>query len=363
MHRVITCQHFFDGDHLFGSSQLTLDPDGILIDVVPFSGAPEYFCVSPGFVDVQMNGYGQFNVAESSIEELQSLGETLADLGTTSWLGTIVTAPLSVLTDTVSRLQQVFVEQTARGFAGVHIEGPFLGKSPGAHRVQHIVAADSEWITQLPTSVRIVTLAPEQDRVVDGVRQLRDKGIVVSVGHSQASDDEYDTVVDAGASLVTHVFNGMSGVHHRTGGLALRALTDDRVAVSLIADGVHVRPDIASLVFRSKGDGNVCLVSDSVAWESPSAMRNGLTASDAVRLPDGTLAGSCSSLADCVRNVVQHSGVGLERALRAATSTPAEILNNGEIGRIAAGRTNDMIALDSSLTVVNTWLRLPSVGA
>jgi N-acetylglucosamine-6-phosphate deacetylase len=340
-----------------------LDDAGFLIEISPYSGSPDYFCLSPGFVDIQMNGYGLFNVAESSTEELQSLGATLAELGTTSWLGTIVTASLTTLTQTVSRLQHVLEAGSVSGFVGIHIEGPFLGNSPGAHRVQHIVATDIDWIRSLPSGVRLVTLAPEQSRASLGISALVENGVIVSLGHSQPSDSEYDTAVEAGATLVTHVFNAMSGVHHRAGGLALRALVDDRMSVSLIADLVHVRPEIVSLVFRAKGDRNVCLVSDSVAWESPTAVRNGMTVSDAVRLADGTLAGSASTLADCVKNIVHHCGVSLERALRAATSTPAELLQMGEIGTIAPGRANDIIALDSSLTVVNTWLRLPSVGA
>lgn len=363
MSRVITCEHFFDGEILHGSTQLTLDDSGTLTGVEEISGPVDYFCVSPGFVDIQMNGFGLFNVAESSIEELQVLGNSLAELGTTSWLGTIVTASLPVLTDTVSRLLQAFETRDIVGFVGVHIEGPFLGKSPGAHRVRDIVATDLEWINALPSMVRLVTIAPEQVGALQGIQNLCASGRVVSLGHSQPSDAEYAEAIAAGASLVTHLFNGMSGVHHREGGLALHALVDDRVSVSLIADLVHVRPEIISLVFRSKRRGNVCLVSDSVGWESPSAMRNGVTATDAVRLPNGTLAGASTPLAECVRNVVRTCDVSLESALTAATSTPADILQNGEIGRIAIGRRNDMIALNSSLTVVNTWLRLPSVGA
>ena len=363
MTRVLTCERFFDGDHMRGPSQLTFDDDGSLLDIVAFAGTPQYFCLAPGFVDIQMNGYRGINVAESSVDELKSLGATLAALGTTSWLGTIVTAPLSVLSETVSKLQRAFARQIVPGFCGVHIEGPFLGKSPGAHRVKHIVPTDLDWITELPPVVRLATIAPEQVEALQGIKYLCAKGIVVSLGHSQPSDHEYDSAIAAGASLVTHIFNGMSGVHHRSGGLALRSLTDDRVCVSLIADLVHVRPDIVSLVFRSKSERNVCLVSDSVAWESPSALRNEVTISDAVRLPDGTLAGSSTSLGQCVRNVVQHCGVSLELALRAATSNPADLLQNGNIGRILAGRVNDIIALDSSLTVMDHWVRLPSVGA
>ncbi|MEY3290337.1 MAG: hypothetical protein RLY19_428 [Actinomycetota bacterium] len=348
---------------MHGPHRIVIDAHGNVIEVTPFIGTADYFCISPGLVDLQMNGFGDVDVASASLDDLMRLDDALRVEGTTSWLGTITTAPLAQLSETIARLQAAYDSRDVAGFIGVHVEGPFLGQSPGAHRVKNIVAADSQWISTLTSVVRIMTLAPEQDGVVEAISQLRTQGICVSIGHSQPSDEQYDRAISAGATMVTHLFNAMSGVHHRNEGLALRALIDDTVTIGLIADLVHVQPSALTLAFRSKGEHNVCLVSDSVGWNSPSIAPFGLVATNAVRMPNGTLAGSCVPLAAGVRNVVQSCSVSLERALRASTSAPADVLTRDDLGRIKVGKPCDIVAFDASLTVVSTWVRLPSVGA
>ena len=348
---------------MHGPHRIVINAHGKVLEVTPFIGTADYFCISPGLVDLQMNGFGDVDVASASPDDLGRLDHELRVMGTTSWLGTITTAPLAQLSDTIARLQATYDSRDIAGFIGVHVEGPFLGQSPGAHRVKNIIAADSHWISTLPSVVRIMTLAPEQDGVVEAISQLRTQGICASIGHSQPSDEEYDRAISAGATMVTHLFNAMSGVHHRNEGLALRALTDDMVSVGLIADLVHVQPSALALAFRSKGEHNVCLVSDSVGWNSPAIAPLALVATDAVRMANGTLAGSCVPLAAGVRNVVHACSVSLERALRAATSAPAELLTRDDIGRIKVGKPCDIVAFDASLTIVRTWVRLPSVGA
>ena len=348
---------------MHGPRKLVLDDVGKVLEIEAFSGEADHFCLSPGLVDIQMNGFAHVDVASADEHQLLEMDAALSMLGTTSWLGTIVTAPLQVLSSVAARLQQHFDDGRIRGFMGVHIEGPFLGRSPGAHRVRDIVSFDTEWIASLPSVVRLMTIAPEQPDALAGIEQLVSQGIVVSLGHCQPSDKEFDDAVAAGATMATHLFNAMSGVHHRDEVMALRALTDDRIQVGLIADLVHVQPRAVTLAFRAKGDTNVCLVSDSVGWLSPAMANQGITVTDAVRLANGTLAGSSTPLSECVRNVVYSCGVSLERALRAATSSPADVIGSPTVGRVREGLPCDLVAWDSSLTVVDTWRRLPSVGA
>lgn len=348
---------------MHGPRKVVLDEFGIVLDVSPFKGEADFFCLSPGLVDLQMNGFEDVDVASANSDEFFRLDTQLSRLGTTSWLGTVVTAPFHQLDRVVARLQQFHDDKNIRGFLGVHLEGPFLGGAPGAHRVKDIVPVDTTWVSELPSVVRMMTIAPEQENAIAGISQLKAQEIVISLGHCQPSNQQYDDAVAAGVSMVTHLFNAMSGVHHRNFGVALRALTDDRMSVGLIADLVHVQPDAVNLAFRAKGGDQICLVSDTVGWSS-SAMRNlGVEATDAVRLANGTLAGSCTPLAACVRNVVRTCGVSLEHALRAATSSPADAIGSPTIGRIGVGFACDLIAWDVSLTVVDTWRRLPSVGA
>ena len=356
----ITCSQFFDGDVLHGARRIVVADDGFVIAVEEHAGGAEYQIVSPGFVDVQMNGFDDVHVASASLDELIRLDQMLLSRGTTSWLGTIVTAPLEKMTTSLSSLHDSYVSGHIPGFAGVHVEGPFLGGAPGAHPVKHIIACDLDWLSHLLPSVRLVTVAPEQTDVIPAIRTMAARNITVSLGHSRPTKLQFEEAIEAGASMVTHLFNGMSGVHHREPGLAMWALNDERVSCGLIADGVHVQSDALTLAFRAAGS-RICLVSDSVAWETSSGPRPGIEIREgAPRLLDGTLAGSCTPLAKCVQRVVQECGVSLSFALASATSVPADLVGLADVGRIKIGQRADLLALDSELSVLKAWRRLPS---
>jgi N-acetylglucosamine-6-phosphate deacetylase len=356
----ITCNQFFDGDILHGPRRIVVADDGVVDSIKSYDGVSEYPLICPGFVDVQMNGFNDVHLASASLDELIRLDQSLLSHGTTSWLGTIVTAPLERMTSSLVSLHESFQSQQVHGFSGIHVEGPFLGGAPGAHQVKHIIPCDLDWISHLVRSVRLVTVAPEQTDVISAIRAMTDRNITVSLGHSRPTKRQFEEAIEAGASMVTHLFNGMSGVHHREPGLAMWALNDERVSCGLIADGVHVQTDALTLAFRAAGS-RICLVSDSVAWETSSGPRPGIEIREgAPRLLDGTLAGSCTPLAKCVQRVVQECGVSLSFALASATSVPADLVGLADVGRIKIGQRADLLALDSELSVLKAWRRLPS---
>jgi N-acetylglucosamine-6-phosphate deacetylase len=358
---VVTCEHFFDGVTMHGARRVTYE-NGAIVAIEPFDGIPDHHVISPGFVDIQMNGFEQWDVARSSALELRDLGNRLQELGTTTWLGTITTAPLDSLSRTITTIDTGVARDEIPGCVGIHVEGPFLGAAPGAHNPSWIIPVDKGWIQQLPANVRLVTLAAEQEDVVAGISLLREKGIAVSIGHSRPNVDQWKQAREAGATLVTHLFNGMSGIHHREEGLALMALNDRDVFTGLIGDLVHVSPEAVLLAFTVKGDGRVCLVSDTVGWSSSWAQKREIEIRDgSPRLPNGTLAGSSTSLAECVRRVVTLAGVPLEQALRAATSAPADAIGLSSVGRLSIGQPADFVALDNLLYVTRTWSRLVSL--
>ena len=360
MSREITCNKFFDGVVLHGPRRLVVSDSGIVESIDEHVGASEYPLVCPGFVDIQMNGFENVHVANASTEDLTRLDQWLLERGTTSWLGTIVTARLEKMSASLVSLHKSFQSGHVHGFAGIHVEGPFLGAAPGAHPVKHIIACDSDWLSQLVPSVCLVTVAPEQIDVIPAIRLLRERNITVSLGHSRPTKSQFENAVEAGATMVTHLFNGMSGVHHRDPGLAMWALNDERVSCGLIADGVHVHADAMALAFRAAGT-RICLVSDSVSWETSSGPRPGVEIRNgAPRLLDDTLAGSCTPLVECVQRVVRECGVSLESALASATSIPADLVGLSEIGRIRRHQMADLLALDTDLSVLKAWRRLPS---
>jgi N-acetylglucosamine-6-phosphate deacetylase len=314
--------------------------------------------LSAGFVDLQVNGIGAVDVAAADAESWPTLDARLVASGVTAWCPTLVTSPLDAYAAPLGRIAAAARRPgPVPAVLGAHLEGPFIGGAPGAHRRQHIVPLDLDWLRSLPDVVRIITLAPEVPGAVEAVRALVSRRVTVALGHSTAAHEEAVAAADAGAGLVTHCFNGMGALDHRRPGLVGAALSDDRLAVSLIADLVHVHPAVLAMAMRAKGPGRAVLVTDAVAWEAPAVQQHGVVFDgQAPRLPDGTLAGSALTMDRAVANVVRHAGVALVDALRAASTVPAAVVGASDHGRIAAGCRADLVALDSDLAVVGTWI-------
>ena len=321
--------------------------------------------VAPGFVDLQCNGAGGVDLTAEP-ERLWEVAALLPRWGVTSWLPTIVTSPEPVRQRALAALGKGPPDATPVAVPlGLHFEGPFLSfERKGAHAARHLrppdVAAVAGWSRD--AGVALVTLAPELPGALDVVRALVDRGVVVSLGHSMATAAEATAGVDAGARWATHLFNAMPPLHHRDPGLAGVALTDERLHVGLIADGVHVHPLMVRLAAQALGP-RLTLVTDAVAalGMPPGPIRLGdmeaLSDDEGVRLPDGTLAGSNLSMDDAVANLVAFAdgAVDLPAALHAATAAPAELLGlTGSRGTLAPGAVGDLVLLDATGYVVAT---------
>lgn len=322
--------------------------DGLITAVEPVASAPDV-TLAPGFVDLQVNGVDDLDVAAARDADWDRFDELLFATGVTTWCPTLVTAPLDDMAERIAGVP------TRSSIAGIHLEGPFLGGKPGAHPRDLLLPIDLDWLLSLPASVRIVTLAPELEGAAEAVRALSSRGITVSLGHSAATLDQVRACVDAGARMVTHLFNGMPLLHHREPGVVGATLTDDRVVAGLIADLVHVHPTAIDIAFRAK-PGRIALVTDAVAWRSERIGRIEIAHDGfAPRLPDGTLAGSSLTMDAAVRNVVGEAGVSLADALTASSTTPADLLGLADRGRIEPGRRADLVSLDADLCVRSVW--------
>ena len=332
--------------------------NGLITSIASITDGYEDILLTPGFVDIQVNGIGRIDVSNARGDEWQILDRALLEQGVTTWIPTLISAPLDSYARKFSSViaAQLRPNDLRPDIAGVHLEGPFLGDALGAHDPRFASATDPAWFKQIPDIVRIVTLAPENPGAMAAISALRNRNIVVAVGHSRAPDVKTLEAIDLGAQLVTHLFNGMSGIHHRDDGVVLVALTDDRVDFSLIADLVHVKPRAIALAFRAKPYA-VVLITDSVAFESASAVKRGIRmVNGAPRLVDGTLAGSSLRMNTAIKNVVDKCGVDLHLAIQAATSTPARLLDLVDRGSIAVGQRADLVALDQQFTVHKTWV-------
>jgi N-acetylglucosamine-6-phosphate deacetylase len=312
--------------------------------------------LTPGFVDLQINGVGDVDFSTASPSSLRRACDVLAQHGITSFCPTLISAPLTEYDARLTRIETARRDSAERPgsptIVGVHLEGPFLGGAPGAHSPELLRTADVDWLQELMTShpgvVRIVTLAPEADPDFHATKLLHEAGVVVALGHSDASFELATAAANAGASLVTHLFNGMSSFHHRAPGLSGAALDDDRLTPTVIADLVHVHAAVLRLAFARKS--NIALVSDVVS------MPTGAPTSDAVRLADGRLAGATALLDRALANVVSL-GISLERAVSMASTVPTNVLGLADRGTLAAGCRADVVALDAdTLSVRDVWI-------
>lgn len=309
--------------------------------------------LAPGFLDLQVNGRTSVDFAHAPVDEIVRTLDVLAHLGTTGLLLTICSAPLDTYDEMLTRAARVRAARP-QAVLGVHLEGPFLGGAPGAHPPDVLRPADFGFVNHVLDAfgdlVRVVTLAPEADPDhLVCTRLLAGRGVVVALGHSTVSFEGACAAADAGARMVTHLFNGMGPLHHRAPGLAGAALDDARLVPSLIADFVHVHPALVKLALGARPDA--VLVTDAVATEPPVLERGG-----AAYLPDGTLAGSTLTLDVALRNVVSI-GVPLAPAVRHLTANPARVLGLRDRGRVAPGARADLVALDpETLAVRAVWV-------
>ena len=334
--------------------------DGVLVDVQDGAPPPRSLdvgdaVVAPAFLDLQLNGCEDVDLATADASGWAAVGRRLAHHGVAAYLATFVSAPLDAYDEPLRRLAAARAACAGDSACplGAHLEGPFLGGAPGAHEVDLIRPVDVAWLRSLvaahPGLVRMVTLAPEADPNLRAVSWLAAQGVLVGLGHSTATADQARAAAAAGARVVTHVFNGMGPLHHREPGLVGAALDDDRLTPTLIGDLVHVDPTVARIVFAASRA--VAVVSDAVA-SAPSQRGQ-----DAARLADGRLLGATALLDEAVANLVRV-GVPIHRVVAAASTVPADLLDAPDRGRLQVGARADLVALDADGGV----LRLAVLG-
>ncbi len=321
--------------------------------------------LAPGFLDLQVNGgFGLDFTADPAT--IWAVGEQLPRYGVTAFLPTIITAPLSV-----SRAAQMeIIVGSPPGYRGaiplgLHIEGPFLNPAKkGAHNPAHLRLPSPDLVADWSpdTGVALVTLAPELPGALETIAALAGRGVVVSAGHSAATYAQAEAGFAAGMRYGTHLFNAMPALHHREPGLTAALLNVPTLTVGLIADDIHVHPDLVRLVWQLLGPSRLNLVSDAMAalGMAPGQYLLGdyavtVTETDA-RLADGTLAGAILPVDGCLRNLIHCTGCAVEDALATVTTTPAALLNQTRKGRLAPGADADLVLLDGELRVLKTWV-------
>ena len=379
--KVLYGARIFDGERLHDDYALVVE-GGSIQALVRFEDRPRGGkqidlgggVLSPGFIDWQINGGGGvlFNT-EPTVEGIAAIAAAHRRAGVTAFLPTVVTDAPRVLAQALAAAREARTH--VPGALGVHVEGPFIDpKRKGVHPAEFIRPMEEKDANALiagRAGVMVVTLAPASVPL-DFIRRLAKAGIVVSLGHTDASAEEALAVFDAGATAVTHLYNAMSQLSSRAPGVVGAALSDPRIICGLIADGEHAHDLSYRAALAAKGPRGVALVSDAMppAAGGPDVFelqgRRMTRVGNKLVAEDGTLAGAAITMRDAIDYVVHVLKVPLAEALMMATLTPARLLRvEDQIGQLKPGLRADLVHLTDDLEVAEVWTggrRLNEVG-
>ena len=346
-----------------------------IVDLVPLSdprvrGAQQQDLdgarLLPGFIDVQVNGGGGVLFNDTpTVATLRRMGAAHRRFGTTGFLPTLISDDVAVMQAALIAVEQA-LQEGVPGVLGIHLEGPFIAPArKGVHDAKYFhqpSAAEMELLCAPHRGVRVLTLAPECV-APDQIAALTAAGVLVCAGHTAADYATTRIALNAGVRGFTHLFNAMTPFGSREPGVVGAALEDADSWCGIIADGRHVHPASLRVAIAAKARGKMMLVTDAmppVGAADPTFVLNGepvLIKDGVCQTAQGVLAGSALDMASAVRNAVQILGLPLEEAARMASTYPAEFLGLGAShGRVAAGYQADLVALDDTLHVQQTWI-------
>lgn len=319
------------------------------------------FFIVPGFIDVHVHGAVGFDTMDATSEAIHAMGDYFARHGVTAFLPTTVTASKKDTESAVRAVANTSPCTTGARHIGIHLEGPYLSHEfRGAQPPQHLRSANAdEYKTWFESGqVRLITVAPEVEGVLDLISAGSNIGVEFAVGHTSASYEQVEMAVERGLRQATHTFNGMPALNHRSPGALGAILSDDRIWAQIIVDGVHVHPAVVKLLIKAKGIDHTVTVTDAIrATGMPDGdyalgdqmvhVKAGVARTDA-----GGLAGSTLTMDQALRNVMKFANLSLTEALPMLTRVPAaSIRMENQKGSLARGFDADIVLLDQSCEV------------
>ncbi len=321
--------------------------------------------VVPGFIDVHVHGADGHDTMDATPEAIHGMAAFYAKHGVTSYYPTTMTMPAPAIQAALENVEHCPQPTNGAQHLGVHVEGPYLNlKYKGAQPPEYFrPASPAEYGQWLETGVcKLVTIAPEIEGSLQMIQELETQGVEFAIGHSAASYEEAVQGFDAGIRQVTHVFNGMVGLHHREPGALAAILTDDRVNAQLIADGIHVHPGMIRMLIRAKGAEHVMLITDAIQAAGLSDGDYSLggqavTVKEGIaRIANGALAGSTLTMDKAIRNMVVFTDLPLQKIIGMASAVPARAMRLLHKGKLVVGGDADVVLMNRELEVMLTMV-------
>ncbi|MGE7609457.1 N-acetylglucosamine-6-phosphate deacetylase [Peribacillus frigoritolerans] len=346
-------------------SQYKQDDDAKVITL-----SPDYQVI-PGAIDIHIHGASNSDAMDATHDALSTMAKSLPKEGTTSFLATTMTQSTEAIESALLNAGKYIENQTQEHaeIVGIHLEGPFISPArKGAQPEDYIVDPDvtlfKRWQEMAENQIKLVTLAPEQPNGLDLAAHLRETGVVASIGHSDATYDQIDEAIQAGTTHVTHLYNGMRGLHHREPGVLGAAYLRDELYVELIADGIHCRPEMIKLAYNQITSERMILITDSLRakWLEKGTYDLGGQPVNVdetkATLADGTLAGSILKMTDAIKNTMEYTDCSMTDIIKMTAENPAKQLRIFDRkGSIQVGKDADLVILNDRLDVEMTFCR------
>lgn len=324
--------------------------------------------VSPGFVDIHTHGSFGVDTTYSSSREILDLSKILPSTGVTSYFPSIMTESAEQMKDAIRNIREALGSKNngSSKILGIHLEGPYLNPARcGAQPKEHIRKPSFEEFNEFyklsGEALKRITVAPEIDGGMEFIKDaVRKFEVKVSLGHTDATYEQTVKAIEAGASIITHLYNGMRGFHHREPGIVGAALTEN-VYVEIIVDFIHLHPATVNLVVKCKEPNKAILVTDSISGAGLGdgaytlGSRTVTIKGGVARLSDGTLAGSTLTMIGAVQNTVK-TGMPLRDAIKMAALTPCNAMGIKDSGKIVRGCKADFIVLDKQLRIIDAYI-------
>ncbi|OPA75524.1 N-acetylglucosamine-6-phosphate deacetylase [Paenibacillus selenitireducens] len=327
----------------------------------------QHHLLIPGMIDVHIHGAKNHDMMDGTTTSIQAVSKACAETGCTGFLATSVSSSLDDLLAMIRSVKKVVGREEGAKIIGIHLEGPYLNvarkgmqnpkylRHPDLHEMELIFREAGDLI-------KMVTIAPELPGGIELIHDLTRRNVVVAIAHSDATYEEAQLAFHEGATHITHCFNAMPSIHHRSPGLVTAALENDQVSVQAIVDGVHLHPGIIRLMHKIKGPNRMVLTTDALQAMGVGdgeylfgghhvAVKDGIA-----RLQDGTLASSTVTMNRSLK-LSTTFGISLEDSIMMSSTTPASILQLNQTGRIEAGYDADLVLLDENFEVVETFIK------
>lgn len=318
--------------------------------------------IVPGYIDIHVHGGGGSDVMDGEYEAIKQVATTHSRFGTTAFLPTTMAMTKDKIIKSLKSIHEARLKGTGTAeILGIHLEGPYINpEKKGAQKEEDIKKVSVEEFLEFNQAsgnlIRLVTIAPEMPGAIDFIRWLHQQGIIVSVGHSNATYNQVQEGIQVGLSHVTHIFNAMRGLHHREPGVVGAALSSPKLIVEMIADGIHLHPMVLKMLTQIKESEKLVLITDAMRATGFKEGNYDLGGQEVIvtqgqaKLKNGTLAGSVLTMDKAVKNLVTKVGISLLNAVQMASYNPAKCLGiDDKKGSLELYKDADIVILNKNL--------------